>query len=97
MTRLANDPLAQALGLKAQKATGSLTMSTPLLRNAILKQLRDVPAGLGAERLAHRLGGLDVLSVRRRLSELHKDGLIQQSGRYEPTAMGRKEAVWEIA
>ena len=95
--KIANDALAQAFGIKAQKASHTLTMGTPELRAAIMAELRKSAHGFGAETLARRLGGLDVLSIRRRLSELHTAGKIKQTGNYQPTAMGRKEALWEIA
>lgn len=36
-------------------------------------------------------------SIAKRMSELHKDGLIRDTGRRAPTGYGRPAVVWEVA
>lgn len=49
---------------------------------------------LGKDGIASRLRGLDGVAVCRRLTELHRAGKIQPTGRTVPSTAGRQEREW---
>jgi len=66
------------------------------IRAHVFSVIKDVgEAGAIGDEVAQRLG-LNVYQVRSRLSELHADGKIADSGRRRIGASGRRGAVWVL-
>lgn len=65
----------------------------PRLRAAVLKALQAGP--LTADEIAEQIGET-VLATRPRVTELHQDGLVFDTGNRRPNASGRNAVVWGL-
>lgn len=63
------------------------------LREAALRRLRTTPGGLTADEIAADLGE-SVLSIRPRVSELHRLGMIEKTKVRRRNASGMSASVW---
>lgn len=79
----------------SQDAADSMARSAKIYRGRVLDCLSHHPAGLTADEIADRLG-LTILSIRPRVSELNRLGLIEQAGERRANASGRMAHVWRI-
>ena len=78
-------------------ATQQITGKAKALGAQILDLLRDHPAGLTADQVAHGLGLKQPYAARPRLAELHRRGEISDSGQRRPGTSGIAQVVWKIA
>lgn len=72
-------------------ARESMVDRVPRLRAAVLAALEAGP--LTADEIAERLGET-VLATRPRVTELHHDGLLYDTGKRRPNDSGRNAIVW---
>ena len=77
----------------SQAAAESMAAQAPHLRVKVLEAIRAAKDGLTADEVAAKLD-LSILSVRPRVTELRKGGLIIQSCERRPNASGRSATVW---
>ena len=77
--------------LAAQKVASTSTK----LRAAVLEEFKQNPAGLTADEVATALN-LSVLSVRPRVSELNRLGMIEQTGARRRNDSGMSATVWRV-
>ncbi|MEO2177786.1 MAG: hypothetical protein ABGY96_27365 [bacterium] len=68
------------------------------LRGEALSMLRLFKTGLTADEIAHLMGksGLEILSIRPRVTELVKQDLIEDTGRRRQNSSGRNAIVWRV-
>ncbi len=78
--------------LAAQKIAPTSTK----LRAVVLEEFRQRPGGLTADEIATSLN-LSVLSVRPRVSELRRLGMIEQTGSRRTNDSGMTATVWRLA
>lgn len=74
-----------------RQARESMAERAPRLRAAVLLALESEP--LTADEIAQRIGET-VLATRPRVTELHQDGLLYDTGKRRPNASGRQAIVW---
>jgi hypothetical protein len=90
----------KAPGFKApgtsQAAAVAFTGPAAILRSRVLDCITATPDGKTADEIAEQLN-CSVLSVRPRVSELHRDGQIEQTGARRKNASGMSANVWRIA
>lgn len=72
-------------------ARESMAERVPRLRAAVLAALEAGP--LTADEIADRIGET-VLATRPRVTELHQDGLLYDTGHRRPNSSGRNAIVW---
>lgn len=77
----------------SRDAAKSMESAAGTLRRMALDKIKQSPAGLTADQCADRLNE-GVLSIRPRLSELRRFGLIMDSGRRGVNASGKRAVVW---
>ena len=80
----------------SQMAAEKMTPTSSQLRAAVLAQFKQNLAGMTADEIATALN-LSVLSVRPRVSELHRNGLIEQTGSRRRNDSGMTATVWRLA
>ena len=74
------------------EAYEAVLADAPLLRRRCLEALND-NGPMTADEIAARLGA-SVLSIRPRVTELRKEGLIEPTGERRPNRSGRSANVW---
>jgi hypothetical protein len=77
----------------SEEAARAIDRTARSLRVQVLKTIADSPAGLSADSVAGRLGR-SILSVRPRVSELHRLGEIRPTKRRVKNASGLNATVW---
>ena len=77
----------------SQMAAEKVAPASAKLRAAVLEEFKRNPAGLTADEIATSLN-LSVLSVRPRVSELNRLGMIKQTGVRRRNASGLTATVW---
>lgn len=74
-------------------AARAIASTAKTLREKVLRTIAAAPAGLSADAVADRLGQ-SVLSVRPRVSELHRSGEIRKTKGRATNASGLSATVW---
>jgi predicted ArsR family transcriptional regulator len=96
----ANHTYPDAPGFKvagpSQQAAEAITGKAARLRATVLAQIAQYRAGATADEIATDLN-LSVLSVRPRVSELHRTGEIEQTGGRRKNESGMTATVWRIS
>jgi hypothetical protein len=96
------DPLGypEAPGFKAagpsEQAGSAVANMAKTLRHQVLRTIAAAPQGLTADEVADKLNK-SVLSVRPRVSELHRQGEIRQTTVRGTNASGMTASVWTLA
>ena len=94
---MSNNNYPETPGFKAsgtsQDAAQAVSSTAKTLRDRVLKTIAAAPAGLSADAAADLLGK-SVLSVRPRVSELHRLGEIQPTAQRVENASGMSTTVW---
>lgn len=67
--------------------------AAPSLRASVLIALQSTPGGLTADEVAEKIGA-SILSIRPRVTELSKAGIIIPSCERRMNASGRRATVW---
>ncbi|WP_049806691.1 hypothetical protein [Bradyrhizobium genomosp. III] len=80
----------------SQEAAQAIAGHAKKLRARVLGEIASTPAGLSADEVAGRLKA-SILSVRPRVSELHRAGEIRRSEERVKNASGMAAAVWVVA
>lgn len=80
----------------SQEAAQAIAGHAKTLRALVLSEIAATPAGLSADAVADRLGA-SILSVRPRVSELHRSGEIRKSDERAKNASGMAAAVWIVS
>ena len=80
----------------SEQAAKTITGKAAKLRRAVLEQIAQYPGGITADEVAKDLN-LSVLSVRPRVSELRRNGEIEQTGGRRKNESGMTATVWRIA
>jgi predicted ArsR family transcriptional regulator len=100
MSRMSELIYPDAPGFKAsgpsEDAANIVRGSAAKLRGLVLARIRECPGGATADEIAAHLD-LSVLSVRPRVSELNRNGEIEQTGARRRNASGMTATVWRIA
>lgn len=84
------------VGGTSEEAAIAIAGKAETLRARVLEEIASQPAGLSADAVAHRLGE-SVLSVRPRVSELHRAGEIRRSDARAKNESGMAAAVWVVS
>ncbi|WP_079569482.1 hypothetical protein [Bradyrhizobium erythrophlei] len=79
----------------SEQAAKAITGSANKMRAAVLAQIAQYPGGATADEIAKDLNLL-VLSVRPRVSELNRNGEIQQTGARRKNESGMTATVWRV-
>jgi predicted ArsR family transcriptional regulator len=77
-------------------AAASIASTASKLRAIVLAEFQRTSSGLTADEIAKSLN-LSVLSVRPRVSELRRNGQIEQTGARRKNASGMTATVWRIS
>jgi hypothetical protein len=89
-----------APGFKAsgpsEQAASAVANPSKTLRDQVLRTIAAAPQGLTADEVAGKLNK-SVLSVRPRVSELHRQGEIRQASVRGTNASGMTASVWTLA
>jgi len=80
----------------SEQAAEAMSGNAKKLRAAVLKQLATYPGGATADEIAKDLN-LSILSVRPRVSELKRNGDIEQTGARRKNESGMTATVWRIS
>ncbi|TGN75946.1 hypothetical protein EOW77_0032270 [Bradyrhizobium yuanmingense] len=80
----------------SQEAAQAIAGHARNLRARVLGAIASEPAGLSADAVADRLGA-SILSVRPRVSELHRSGEIRRSEERVRNSSGMNAAVWVVS
>jgi predicted ArsR family transcriptional regulator len=80
----------------SEQAAKAITCKAARMRAAVLAQIAQYPGGVTADEIAKDLN-LSVLSVRPRVSELNRNGEIEQTGARRKNESGMTATVWRIA
>ena len=100
MSRMSELVYPDAPGFKvagpSKMAAEKVASTSTKLRAAVLEEFKQNPARLTADEIATSLN-LSVLSVRPRVSELHRLGMIERTGSRRRNDSGRTATVWRIA
>ena len=80
----------------SQLAAQTVATTAKRLHAAVLEKFKRNPAGLTADEIATSLN-CSVLSVRPRVSELNRLGMIEQTGSRRKNESGMTATVWRIA
>ena len=78
----------------SREAAASMARQAPRLRDRCRQALRAGPAT--ADEIAERLN-LSILAVRPRITELHRLGLVRETGERRANESGRFAKVWRAA
>jgi hypothetical protein len=96
----ANQGYPTSPGFKApgpsELAANAISPTAAKLRAMVLAEFQRTGAGLTADEIAKDLN-LSVLSVRPRVSELRRNGQIEQTGSRRKNASGMTATVWRIS
>jgi DNA-binding transcriptional ArsR family regulator len=76
-----------------REAREAIAERVPRLRQAVLEALRKRP--MTADEVAEAIGE-SILAVRPRVTELHNDGILYDSGKRRPNASGRNAIIWAV-
>ena len=99
MSRMSELIYPEAPGFKisgpSQQAAEAVGGNASKLRAAVLAQFAAYPSGATADEVAKDLN-LSVLSVRPRVSELNRNGLIEQTGSRRRNHSGMTATVWRV-
>ena len=100
MSRMSELIYPNAPGFKthgpSEDAAKSMAGSAAKLRAAVLEQIVACPGGATADEIAHQLN-LSILTVRPRVSELKRNGDIEQTGARRRNASGMTATVWRVS
>ena len=100
MSRMSELIYPDAPGFKvsgpSEQAAEAMGSTANKMRAAVLAQFAQYPAGATADEIAKDLN-LSVLSVRPRVSELKRNGEIEQTGARRKNESGMTATVWRIA
>jgi len=80
----------------SQEAGQAIAGHAKNLRARVLGAIASEPAGLSADAVADRLNA-SILSVRPRVSELHRSGEIRRSEERTTNASGMPAAIWVVS
>lgn len=80
----------------SEQAAKAITSKAAKMRATVLAQIAQYPGGATADEIAKDLD-LSVLSVRPRVSELKRNGEIEQTGARRKNESGMTATVWRIA
>jgi predicted ArsR family transcriptional regulator len=99
MSRMSELIYPEAPGFKvagpSEQAAKAITGSANKMRAAVLAQIAQYQHGATADEIARDLN-LSVLSVRPRVSELNRNGEIEQTGARRKNESGMTATVWRI-
>ena len=99
MSRMSELIYPDAPGFKvagpSQLAAEKITPKSEKLRTFVLEEFERHPGGLTADEIATALN-LSVLSVRPRVSELRRLGMIEQTGSRRTNESGMTATVWRV-
>src|SRR6476661_6072362 len=99
MSRMSELTYPDAPGFKvsgpSEQAAEAMGGTANKMRAAVLAQLEQYPGGATADEIAKDLN-LSVLSVRPRVSELNRNGAIEQTGARRRNESGMTSTVWRI-
>lgn len=99
MSRMSEPIYPDAPGFKvagpSEQAAKAITGSANKMRAAVLAQIAQYPHGATADEIAKDLN-LSVLSVRPRVSELNRNGEIEQTGARRKNESGMTATVWRV-
>ncbi len=99
MSRMSELVYPDAPGFKvsgpSEQAARAMTGKAARMRTIVLAQIAQYPGGATADEIARDLD-LSVLSVRPRVSELNRNGEIQQTGARRKNESGMTATVWRI-
>jgi predicted ArsR family transcriptional regulator len=79
----------------SEHAAKAMTGKAAKMREAVLAQIAQYPGGATADEIARDLN-LSVLSVRPRVSELYRNGEIEQTGGRRKNESGMTATVWRV-
>lgn len=79
----------------SRAAAAGVTPKAPRLRDLVLQAMKAASGPVSTEWIASRVGH-GYASVQPRISELHRDGLVRDSGARGKTSAGRTCVLWEI-
>jgi hypothetical protein len=100
MSRMSELIYPDAPGFKvagpSEKAARAIKGNAAKLRAVVLAQIAQCSGGTTADEIAKDLN-LSVLSVRPRVSELHRNGEIEQTGGRRKNESGMTATVWRVA
>jgi predicted ArsR family transcriptional regulator len=100
MSRMSELIYPDAPGFKvpgpSEQAAKTMTVNVNKMRAAVLAQIAQYSGGATADEIAKDLN-LSVLSVRPRVSELKRNGEIEQTGARRKNESGMTATVWRIA
>jgi hypothetical protein len=80
----------------SQEAAQAIERTAKTLRDQVLRTFQQSPQGLTADAVADRLGK-SILSVRPRVSELHRQGEIRPAGDRGKNDSGMSATIWVIS
>ena len=80
----------------SDQAAEAISGTANKMRAAVLRQFATYPGGATADEIAKDLN-LSVLSVRPRVSELNRNGEIEQTGARRKNESGMTATVWQVA
>lgn len=100
MSRMSELIYPEAPGFKvsgpSKQAAEAMGSTAKKLRAAVLAQFSQYPSGATADEIAKDLN-LSILSVRPRVSELNRNGKIEQTGSRRKNESGMTATVWRLA
>lgn len=80
----------------SQDASIAIAPRAPRIRERVHSIIRDNPAGITADEIAAVLG-MSILTVRPRVSELHRSGEIRATGNRRCNCSGMTASTWRAA
>jgi hypothetical protein len=80
----------------SEQAAAAVAGMAKTLRDQVLSTIANAPAGLTADEVADKLHR-SVLSVRPRVSELHRQGEIRQTGARGKNESGMSATIWVLS
>jgi hypothetical protein len=80
----------------SEQAATAIASTAKTLRDQVRNTISAAPRGLTADEVAARLNK-SILSVRPRVSELHRQGEIRQTGTRGKNASGMTASVWTLS
>jgi hypothetical protein len=100
MSRMSELIYPDAPGFKvpgpSEQAAEAMGSTANKMRASVLAKIAECPNGATADEIAEQLN-LSILSVRPRVSELNRNGEIEQTGARRRNASGMTATVWRIA
>ena len=83
-------------GDTSREAAAAIAPKVGRLKTLVISCINKHPLGLTPDECAAKLG-IDILSIRPRFSELHRESLIEKTGERRPNRSGLLACVWRAA